>query len=277
MKHLSILDINSSDTCKSYHYPILTYPPESKVCASLPSGKYKNIISFYHQINASDRNENRIIYPTCNAGIVFMCNMLNPDGFFVGALTHPREAEYAISGCDYFVVLFCPGINYAFYPIPQTELADKYLPLKEILPEKSENLIKKIATASTFQERILIFEEFMANHQSVLTNIPNQIYNIISAFYIDIYNDKNEKLMDNHYSDRHIRRLFENYIGISPKLFNLIIRHQKTLMLLNSNPTEDLTTIALEQRYYDQSHFIKEFKRFQGCTPSSFINEYMEK
>jgi hypothetical protein len=275
IKHLSVLDINPADEIMSSHYPILTYPPDRKVYASLPSEKYNNIISFYHQINAPEKNEIRVINPTGNAGIVFLCNRRKPDAYFVGILSHPREAEYAKSGGDYFVVLFWPGINYAFYPVPQIELADKTIPLKEILPEKSENLIEKIAFAETFQERISIFENFMAEYLHMLMEIPNQLLYIISAIYRDIYNIKNEKLMFYHYSDRHIRRLFENYIGIPPKLFNSIIRHQMTLKLLNINPFGDLTSIALEQRYYDQSHFIKEFKRFQACTPSSFLTEFI--
>ncbi|MDM8174985.1 helix-turn-helix domain-containing protein [Olivibacter sp. 47] len=69
-------------------------------------------------------------------------------------------------------------------------------------------------------------------------------------------------------SSRHLRRLFKFYVGESPKAFSKIVRFQS---LLSLNPTvETLKTekFFYELGYYDQAHFIKEFKRMCGFTPA---------
>jgi AraC-like DNA-binding protein len=275
-KHLSILDINPVNETRSTHYPILSYPPARQICASPPSEKYKNIITYYHQIIVPENNLIRTIYPTGNAGIVFVCDRHKPRAFFVGILTHPREAEYTVSSCEYFVVLLWPGISYAFFPIPQIEIADKYISLNEILPGKSESLTEKITLAGTYQERVRIFEDFMYEHLCLLKEVPDRLLHIIFNIYQNMDNAKNIQLPSCTYSERHMRRLFQNYIGITPQLFRSIIRLQKTLKILNRNPREDMADLAVKQGYYDQSHFIKEFKKFYNYTPSSFINEFIQ-
>lgn len=63
-------------------------------------------------------------------------------------------------------------------------------------------------------------------------------------------------------------------IGISPKQLSKVIRLQAALKLL-INREESLTHIAYEGNYYDQSHFIKDFKEFTGVRPSDFWRKSM--
>ncbi|HEY5825191.1 MAG TPA: AraC family transcriptional regulator, partial [Cyclobacteriaceae bacterium] len=55
----------------------------------------------------------------------------------------------------------------------------------------------------------------------------------------------------------------------TPKLYGKINRFQHSLGLINQKDTS-LTDIAYEAGYFDQSHFIREFKSFTGVTPSSY-------
>jgi AraC-like DNA-binding protein len=57
-------------------------------------------------------------------------------------------------------------------------------------------------------------------------------------------------------------------IGISPAAFTSVIRFNKSLELV-LNTTQSLTAIAYDCGYYDQAHFIKEFKKFTDITPSA--------
>ncbi len=69
-------------------------------------------------------------------------------------------------------------------------------------------------------------------------------------------------------SSRHLRRLSQCYLGLSPRNFTRVLRFQKTLHLMQ-NPQ---STPAWASYYYDQSHFIREFKALAGNTPSKFTN-----
>lgn len=70
-------------------------------------------------------------------------------------------------------------------------------------------------------------------------------------------------------SSRYLNKLFVQHTGVSPKQYHQIIRFQQSLQLLNKG-TESLTTIAYQSGYFDQSHFIKEFKKFTHTLPSDF-------
>ena len=62
-------------------------------------------------------------------------------------------------------------------------------------------------------------------------------------------------------------------IGISPKQLGNVIRLQTALKMLLNHKTETLTQIAYENEYYDQAHFIKDFKEFTGTNPKEFLED----
>jgi len=70
-------------------------------------------------------------------------------------------------------------------------------------------------------------------------------------------------------SSRYLQKLFLEFTGLTPKLFNKITRFQKSLALTNNND-QSLTWTAYQSGYFDQSHFIRDFKFFTGVSPSSF-------
>jgi transcriptional regulator GlxA family with amidase domain len=75
---------------------------------------------------------------------------------------------------------------------------------------------------------------------------------------------------------RQLERKFKKHIGVSPKQLGKVIRLQTALKMLLNEETESLTHIAYESEYYDQAHFIKDFKEFTGTNPKDFLgNENM--
>ena len=70
---------------------------------------------------------------------------------------------------------------------------------------------------------------------------------------------------------RHFQRKFKDTTGYTPKEFSRIIKFQYAIEVLRNAPHTDLSSIALDCGYYDHSHFIKEFKRLAGDTPSYFL------
>ncbi|MEX0362515.1 MAG: helix-turn-helix domain-containing protein, partial [Allomuricauda sp.] len=75
---------------------------------------------------------------------------------------------------------------------------------------------------------------------------------------------------------RQLERKFAKQVGISPKQLGKVIRLQSALKMLLNKEEDKLTTIAYENAYFDQAHFIKDFKEFTGTNPSEFLgNENM--
>ncbi|MBN2040071.1 MAG: AraC family transcriptional regulator [Spirochaetes bacterium] len=274
-------DVNPVGNTSPLPWSIQSHFPYGKgnFHAAVPSDRYKNIIAFYTQIHVIDNSRYwRTIFPEGrNAAIVFRCDYHKPGAFIVGNPTFPREAEYVISGGDYFFVFLCPCMGYAFSPLPATELTNKSFPLNEIMPGESKTITEKILRADTFRERVSLFEGFMEGHMPLLKKIPEQvIHNIFTIRGITGYLPNESPVSYSIYTDRHIRRLYRKYIGMSPKLYADLLRHQKTLRILNANPYYDLNELASEVDYYDQSHFIKKFKKFTGITPTQFVRDIIQ-
>jgi AraC-like DNA-binding protein len=71
-------------------------------------------------------------------------------------------------------------------------------------------------------------------------------------------------------TSRYLQKLFVQYTGLTPKLYSKIHRFQNSLQLVIRNESP-LTAIAYDCGYFDQSHFIREFKSFTGITPSGYM------
>ena len=73
-------------------------------------------------------------------------------------------------------------------------------------------------------------------------------------------------------SERHLQKLFKNFIGISPKLFNNIIKLREALddLAYPNHQPATMTQLALSNGYYDQPHFNNTFASLIGTTPKNF-------
>ncbi len=74
-----------------------------------------------------------------------------------------------------------------------------------------------------------------------------------------------------HISTRELERRFREYIGLSPKHLARTFRFQEVLQKKFIDST--LTEIAHSSGYYDQSHFIRDFKAFSGLPPGEFFQQ----
>ncbi len=70
-------------------------------------------------------------------------------------------------------------------------------------------------------------------------------------------------------SERQLERRFLARIGITPKRFATLRRFERALGRVSA--ASSLTAAALDAGYYDQSHFIRDFRRFTGASPSEYF------
>ena len=80
--------------------------------------------------------------------------------------------------------------------------------------------------------------------------------------------------MHTGYTERHIERAFSESIGINPKKFGNIVKLHSFLKLLKHKSTQNnLTAFCYEAGYSDQSHLIREFRKYTGVTPTQYLND----
>lgn len=68
-------------------------------------------------------------------------------------------------------------------------------------------------------------------------------------------------------SIRQVDRLFREHLGVRPKTFARIARFQNAIKQLEKDPGTTMADVAARSGYYDQSHFVHEFRRFAGAPP----------
>ena len=76
-------------------------------------------------------------------------------------------------------------------------------------------------------------------------------------------------------SERHLENQFGMAVGLSPKTYSLIVRFKRIEHQLRKLSTVRWQDLSFADEYFDQNHFIKDFKRFTGLTPTSYLlNEF---
>lgn len=73
-----------------------------------------------------------------------------------------------------------------------------------------------------------------------------------------------------HITERTFERQFARHVGVSPKQFARIIQFEHSLQQLVKDDFDQLSDVAFENGFSDQSHFIRTFKQFTGKTPAEF-------
>jgi AraC-like DNA-binding protein len=142
-------------------------------------------------------------------------------------------------------------------------------------------LLQQLVSNRSFNEQVHTIMKWIYRRVSV-SNYYNDIKQMHALFYSRCVTELSVKqLCDEAYlSDRHLRRLSADWLGMSTETFILYNKYYSSLRLLHTSDLS-LTEIGLEAGYYDQAHFIREFKSFTDLTPkeyrkarSEFIGHY---
>ncbi|MES1249370.1 MAG: AraC family transcriptional regulator [Chitinophaga rupis] len=164
---------------------------------------------------------------------------------------------YPYASSLFFTSSMSAFTNYATdaYGIFSREVNDFYYSLME-----AGSLQQKVATLDRFLIGKLAKNERQYKKSKVIEQVCGFICLNGDAF--------DSKALSKSYglSERYIEKLFVDMVGISTSAYFSVHRFNKSLDLVLSSGLP-LTSIAYDCGYYDQAHFIKEFKKFTGITP----------
>lgn len=175
------------------------------------------------------------------------------------------------SAAGLFGVVFHPYAVTSFLNIPAGELSETTVDL-EFLSRDFRSLGGRIQEALSTEERINIIEHYLMKKLAV----PNLFhFNIVKDTIDEMSNSSGhiriEKLAGKYsIGERQFERVFNNYVGLSPRKFSNIIRFRKSLKLMESSSS--LTEISYLSGYYDQPQFNRSFMEYTGYTPGEYRN-----
>ena len=135
-------------------------------------------------------------------------------------------------------------------------------------------LERSLGTCINIHQKLVVIEDFLLKmlyrHCKPVYIDPSEIKNIY-------YNPQNRRIIeiaqDNCLSIRQFEKRFLAEMGITAKKFQAISRLHRVVQYCVINRTSDYLQKALDYGYYDQAHFVKDFKDKAQMAPTSFFNE----
>jgi AraC-like DNA-binding protein len=157
--------------------------------------------------------------------------------------------------------------------MPLHEITDKDFALDLVWGSEIKELEDRIYHQSK-EEAIIAIQQFL------LRKLSGSIYQVepmkqVIAHIVSMQGNVriDELAYHSNLSERQFNRRFSNMVGLSPKNFAGIIRFQHFFKQAQLLPNQNLGAVALDCGYYDQSHFIREFKQYTGMNPSEYFKQ----
>lgn len=169
---------------------------------------------------------------------------------------------------DYMGVRFKPGAFYALYHVDAYHIMDRMAAFSDIDLSSS---LDDIFSFYSVQERIARLQAYVTERFSKFQ--PNDFMKIVEQLYAHPSDHSVLEIATSMgYDQRHLMRLFQQYIGVTPKvLLNILRLHLCLTLLLDEHKT--LMEAVSICGFYDQSHFIKETKRYTNVSPIQLLKK----
>lgn len=196
---------------------------------------------------------------------------------FIGGQSLGNYTLHIIGKIGLIGIAFKPATIYHLYGIPMYELTDERICFTKICPESGKTLISKLGNTPNSKERIAILENYVLELLNSKCHGTPEIIKSANG----IFDSKGQlnimELLDRvPMSRRNFERKFLEEVGVSPKTYAKLRRFGYTCSLMAGNRDVNLMDVLCEGGYYDQSHFIKDFKYFSGRTPRHYSKTNVE-
>jgi AraC-like DNA-binding protein len=171
-----------------------------------------------------------------------------------------------------FGIQFQPGGAFPFFRVPAYETENKSVELDDLWPRTAKELRERLLATPRIDDMFALAEQYLVAqlvrplelHPAVrfarqqFCKRPHQIS--VAGVLAEI-----------SLSQRHFIRVFHEQIGLTPKAFCRVRRFQRILETVHGAQEVDWADVALVCGYYDQAHFIHDFREFSGLTPTQYL------
>lgn len=227
------------------------YYPKEKI---LPDGIVEIVFHFGEPFITHNANGGKIKQPT---------------GFAVSQMREFIEIE-SDGNIGFVSVRFYPWGAHHFFERPINTFLDNTIDLKYLWKDDYQSILKQIEKVCN-DEKVSIIQQFLYKCLSQHNNGNDPIDNAIKL----IRNTKGQYPIDSicqktNLTYKQLERKFLATIGATPKVFSRTTRFLHLCHHLKEYENKTMVQLTYELGYYDQAHFIKDFKAFSGLTPREY-------
>lgn len=236
----------------------------------LPDIPLQKFIYCYWQLKTTQKLSEQFNYRVVTDGCIdIYFELANPKENYVMGFCK-KFTEFPLdSSFNYVGVRFLPTMFPQLFRINALELSNRYEHLHSVVPHLSDFISNHFNETQQQEEiKILLDKYFLELTAKTVFDDDNRLYGALGIILKNFGVIDIEKDLDTGISTRQLRRLFEFYIGDTAKTFSKVVRFQNILKAKPSNQSLGQNKLFSDAGYYDQSHFIKEFKNFYGVSPS---------
>ncbi|WP_289140659.1 helix-turn-helix domain-containing protein [uncultured Brevibacillus sp.] len=247
--------------------PISAYYREYAPCKSLE----KYVACYWtSETGAIDRQQwNRVIPDGCVDIIFDLKTSSSSEGAFVTGLMRTFELMPIVGHQSIFGIRLYSEMAHYFLRYPISSINGYRVYLEDLWGMEARRVVERLAEVTAITDRIALIEESLIRYlvaspirsEGLLETSMQYIYACGGSMPIGALAEKV------NYSERNLRRVFQNELGVSPKELIRIIQFQSFLQELVRGTQATFTDVALQYGYYDQSHVIKNFKAYYGMSP----------
>jgi AraC-like DNA-binding protein len=167
---------------------------------------------------------------------------------------------------------FKPGRAYPFLQLPLSELNSQVVPSDAIWGHYASEMRERLHAAPTIQAGFAMLEQLLLAR---LCEAPRSL-SVVQYAVAEIARHRGALSIralseQMGISQNHLGTQFKRLVGISPKEVARFYRFAHVLRLIDSAQPVDLTLIAHQSQFYDQSHFNKDFAAFTGHSPTEYV------
>jgi AraC-like DNA-binding protein len=172
-------------------------------------------------------------------------------------------------------VVLRPSALYRLLQIPAFHFTDKRVDLQDFIGTWAWEILEQVGEALTPEKKIEFIENFLCRQ------LLKQPFSFVDRA-ANMIEEKNGLIRINELSElfdigrRHIEKKFREHVGLTPKKYVQIRRMSHICFLLSKEKEIDWQDIIYYGGFYDQSHFIKEFKTFMKRNPGLYVKDNRE-
>lgn len=229
----------------------------------LPNGDTEILIDFH--------DAPQFIYDNNSLKEIQACHHVWASGLRTEPITIPSG-----NGAAMMVISFKKGMASPFFPFPMKEIADCVVDADLVWGRDFGDLRERLLATKDVGSRFRMVESFLLKKFE-----PNLNLNPCVAFAVGEMTHRpdqisiarmNEKI---GYSQKHFTEMFRKHVGVTPKSYLKIMRFQKAVRTIDTAHLIDWRTISQDCGFYDQAHFINDFKHFSGFTPEQYSKTHI--
>lgn len=159
-----------------------------------------------------------------------------------------------------------------FFGVPMDTLFGRVADLADVLGAPGSRLVDQLRTMRSWEERFALVDETIAARFGEGRTVSPGV-----AWAWQRLNETHGRIdvrslaAELNWSRKHLAAQFREQIGAPPKLVARLLRFRRAVRLLDRVPAGRWAEIAYCCGYYDQAHFIRDFRQFAGGTPTDYL------